>query len=261
MKTSYDAKAMETLQKLGLSEKEASVYVALLRLGQADISDIAEQTGLKRPIIYVIIESLLSRGFATVLPHIRKKTYRASQPEMVLNYFQGATLTLASMLKYFEEIQSKDTNPRITAYDSVQSIMTVWDDAQHSDNLCFVTSLSKLEQNLGSAWNKLAQHAADGTYRHCKKWRILNTDGLLSSITKDEELLRASGAQIKIFEGRNNYLDFALYDSKTAITTITQSPFLVVIDSKIMNSSFRSFFDALWEGSQVRKSGKQHSKK
>ena len=48
----------ETLINLGLNEKQAKVYLALLQLGQAGVTAVAEKAGTKRPTTYLILEEL-----------------------------------------------------------------------------------------------------------------------------------------------------------------------------------------------------------
>ena len=52
----------DTLIKFGLSEKEASVYIALLELEVAVVQEIASAAGINRSSTYVVLEALQKRG-------------------------------------------------------------------------------------------------------------------------------------------------------------------------------------------------------
>ena len=43
----------EELQKLGLTEHEAKVYLAALSLGPSSAVQLADHTGIKRPTVYL----------------------------------------------------------------------------------------------------------------------------------------------------------------------------------------------------------------
>ena len=60
----------EKLQKLGLSDKEASVYLAMLELGPSVVSDIAKKANINRSTVYVVLEFLKKRGIPSQLIHI-----------------------------------------------------------------------------------------------------------------------------------------------------------------------------------------------
>jgi len=50
------------LRKLGLKEKEVSVYLAALELGFTSVQNIARKTGLSRPTVYEIIRVLTAKN-------------------------------------------------------------------------------------------------------------------------------------------------------------------------------------------------------
>ena len=62
--TVYDRhmSASQTLKKLGLNEKEARVYLALLRRGKSKPAELAKLTKLNRATLYHTAKNLVSRG-------------------------------------------------------------------------------------------------------------------------------------------------------------------------------------------------------
>ena len=49
------------LQEIGLSDKEAGVYLALLATDNSSVIELAGKTKIKRPTVYVILESLAKK--------------------------------------------------------------------------------------------------------------------------------------------------------------------------------------------------------
>ncbi len=74
---------LETLQVMGLNEKEAAVYTALLQLGRASAYSVSVKSGLKKPTTYVILEQLIEKGMAQRVPRVKKQLYFANSPEQV----------------------------------------------------------------------------------------------------------------------------------------------------------------------------------
>lgn len=66
-----------TLQQIGLSDKEAQVYLALLSLESATAYRIAENCDVKKPTVYVILEELRKKGLVLKVPHVKKSLYSA----------------------------------------------------------------------------------------------------------------------------------------------------------------------------------------
>lgn len=71
----------ESLLALGLNDKEASVYLALLSLGESTAYVIADRAGLKKPTTYVILEQLIKKGAVRQIPRAKKARYLAVSPE------------------------------------------------------------------------------------------------------------------------------------------------------------------------------------
>lgn len=71
----------EKLEDLGLSEKEARVYVAALFLGPSSVQKIAEQAGVNRPTAYVILDKLEEYGLVSESTEGKKTVFVAEEPE------------------------------------------------------------------------------------------------------------------------------------------------------------------------------------
>jgi sugar-specific transcriptional regulator TrmB len=74
---------LRSLRALGLSEKEARVYLALLEMGKVSAYSVAMKSGLKKPTTYVVLGDLVEKGFVTKLPRARKQLYVARPPKEV----------------------------------------------------------------------------------------------------------------------------------------------------------------------------------
>ncbi|MFA5871882.1 MAG: helix-turn-helix domain-containing protein [Parcubacteria group bacterium] len=71
----------ESLKNIGLNEKEAKVYLALLQLGKTTAYAVSVRSGLKKPTTYVILEQLVKKGFAFQIPRSRKHLFFAESPD------------------------------------------------------------------------------------------------------------------------------------------------------------------------------------
>jgi sugar-specific transcriptional regulator TrmB len=76
--------AVDNLTRLGLKEYEAKIYIALVGLGEANARRIHEASGVPRPRVYDILESLAGRGFINVREG-SPLTYSAVRPDAVIS--------------------------------------------------------------------------------------------------------------------------------------------------------------------------------
>jgi len=68
------------LQELGLNEKQARVYLALVEIGSGTAYAIAKQAKIKRPTTYLILEELRNKGVVLKVPHKKNQVFIAKNP-------------------------------------------------------------------------------------------------------------------------------------------------------------------------------------
>jgi len=82
------------LERLGLSEKEAKIYLAALELGNAVVRDIAAKAEVSRPTAYIVLESLVKRGLASAVREGDNTYYAAEHPKQLELLLQKQRATL-----------------------------------------------------------------------------------------------------------------------------------------------------------------------
>jgi sugar-specific transcriptional regulator TrmB len=96
------------LQDIGFSDKEATVYLALLQVDSSSVLDLAKRTKIKRPTVYVILGSLAKKGLVTETTVGKKVHYHAESPERLATYIERQKVALDDQMR-----QLKDVIPQI----------------------------------------------------------------------------------------------------------------------------------------------------
>ena len=76
------------LIELGLTEKEALVYLALLAVEHTSVIEISKKTHINRSTVYVTIDGLLKKGLVSEVAIGKKTHYHAEPPERLETYIQ-----------------------------------------------------------------------------------------------------------------------------------------------------------------------------
>jgi sugar-specific transcriptional regulator TrmB len=119
----------EILQKIGLSEDESAVYLALLRFGALSISQLSEKTKLYRPSVYKAIPSLEEKGLAHSTKKGKRKLYMATSPEKLSSLLSSLGNDLSRALPdMLAEFNKKEKRPFVIFLDGVAGIRRVYDD-------------------------------------------------------------------------------------------------------------------------------------
>ena len=99
------------VQALGLSDKEAKVYVASLFLGPASVQKIAEQAEINRATAYVILDQLAELGLVAQSTEGKKTVYVAEGPESLERVFD----------RQIEEVEERRKDLQVLLPDLQQS--------------------------------------------------------------------------------------------------------------------------------------------
>ena len=92
------------LQEIGLNEKEAAVYLALLQYENASIIDISGKTKINRSTTYTIIESLAKKGLVSETTVGKKTHYQAESPERLETFVERQKVILEEHSKRLKDI-------------------------------------------------------------------------------------------------------------------------------------------------------------
>jgi sugar-specific transcriptional regulator TrmB len=96
------------LQEIGLSEKEARIYLALLQVDRNTVQELANRTKINRTTVYPVLESLQKKGLVSEIQEGKKVEFMAEPPERLETFAERQRVV-------FEEHASrlKDIIPQI----------------------------------------------------------------------------------------------------------------------------------------------------
>lgn len=247
-----DNDLIKLLENTGFTEKEARVYLALLELGKGDVSDIAKIAGLKRSIIYVILEGLMKRGYTSELPNMKINTYRAADPSVILNQLKTTTRNFSEMISMLKMLGNKGAiKPKIIYHDTKDGMMSVYNQISYSKAPFFISSYVRLKKLFPGAVERWISDRKKGKFKFIGKNLIPNT---LEEVAIGKELAQVEDQEIRSLDELNNInMDFTLFDNKLAISSLEDEPFIVVIESESLVSSIRPIFEIAWRsGKEIR---------
>jgi len=146
-----DYKIVEQLQVLGLHLNEAKVYLSLLELGRATVSDISKAAQLNRTTGYNILERLSVYGLANRTTLGGKKTmYIAEPPHRLKQYLENkkhqAERRLAdvgSLLPDLQGLYKKENKPVIKFFEGTDGIKNIyWHTLESKSTIYSILDLS-----------------------------------------------------------------------------------------------------------------------
>jgi sugar-specific transcriptional regulator TrmB len=124
------------LAKVGLSSRATIVYTALLELGSAFPSRIAEYVKMNRSTVYHLLTELTSYGLVSEFQHNRKLCYQIEKPAQLVAFAESQVIDaqkrLESAERLFPEIEGMlsrlPQRPKIRYFEGVEGVTEVYKD-------------------------------------------------------------------------------------------------------------------------------------
>jgi HTH-type transcriptional regulator, sugar sensing transcriptional regulator len=123
------------LQIVGLSENEASAYLALLGLGRGSVSQISRRAGFNRTTGYDVLDRLVAKRLVSISGKEPKQEYLAESPDrienFILNELERRQQELENARKVIPVLKSMRTvagRPQIRFYEGTEGLKQVYED-------------------------------------------------------------------------------------------------------------------------------------
>ncbi len=133
--TSKSVSLQETLERVGFTENESGVYLALLELGRGTIAQIAKRAGINRTTGYSVLAMLAQRGLASVSGRGIRQEYIAESPDRLVAYLKKEAESLvanlssiAAIVPELKSIHNVGGRPKVRFYEGIEGLESVYED-------------------------------------------------------------------------------------------------------------------------------------
>src|ERR1035437_1626674 len=137
----------ELLKQVGLDEKEASVYLALLEFGMSTVYAIATKAGLKRPTTYLILDNLEKKGLVSLVPHKKVSLYAVQSPEKLLADVKKKHNLLAEQMPNLLALYNANSEkPHMQLFQGKEGVESVYKKMLNAKEARIFTTIRDIEQ-------------------------------------------------------------------------------------------------------------------
>jgi len=119
----------QNLQKIGLSEKESSLYLAGLQTGPATMQELVNSAHLKRATVYELVESLKEKGLIKTILKGKRKIYITEDPQNIFPLIKQKETALHNIMGQLLAIQNHaGKKPSVRIYQGIEGIKEIYED-------------------------------------------------------------------------------------------------------------------------------------
>lgn len=262
---------LETLQKIGFSDKEAKVYMQLIRLGSQPVSIISEKAEINRTTTYDIIQSLTKKGLISSIKKGSVTYFKPLDPKELLNYLEREKVEETKKIeKQQKEIEAllpalislenpESTKPKVAFYEGEKGMRQAYEDTlTSSETILAYANVEDMHNGLPNFFPEYYQRRGVEKKIHIK------------AISPDNKISRERHKKDKV-ENREMLLipkekfDFSpeinIYDDKVLFASWREK-MAIIIKSKEIADFHKKMYKLCWaqakiENAKLSKSSKK----
>lgn len=242
----------EIFKKIGLPEKMAKVYSAVLEFGPQTAQQIAQKVSIPRPTVYVHIESLMKRGLVSKIEKGNKVYFIAESPENLrrlietkLKGVESASLELKKSIPQLNLLfETAEEKPRIRFFEGKEGLLTMIKDFKTSkfDSVEEFVSMDKAFETMPPGDNDFRKKIA-------KKFKKIPMRIIYTS-KKGPFLKNKEGSKERRFMPPEKFPhsgSITIYGNKAALMAKNKHLIGIIIENREIANTIRTLFDFTWE--------------
>ena len=226
------------LLDLGLAKSEAEVYLILIEHGASQAGKISKKTKLNRTTTYQILDRLVEKGLVSFVQKGKIRIFQATPPKRLLTLQEEKMRLARDLLPELEKL-AIPIKEEVTVYQGRKGIRAIMDQIlQYKEYVSF-----------GSEGNFLEVMGHDFLlYQKEKRRRKIKSRVILGKISRGKRVVTEAYAKFRFIDNK-----FAtptttwIFGDRVAIAVWSETSIAIMIKSKGLADSYRSYFEILWK--------------
>ena len=242
------------LKKIGLTDNEIKIYIALLSIGHSTAYEISKKTNIYRVHVYDKLEQLMGKGLVTYVYSGAKKYFQATYPQKIKQYLEDKKKDLElqeqAVLKLLPELQELINLPKedtkVEVFKGKEGLKYILKDIIKIKKEVFITGINDAK------YNEALSVFMKQYFRDLKRYNIrekiitLKKKGIFLFDKKTAPTTTYRFLEIKQFNPTNTFI----YGSKIVIVAWGVPITAIMIQNKEISETYRNHFEHLWKIAQ-----------
>ncbi|MFH1509254.1 MAG: helix-turn-helix domain-containing protein [bacterium] len=240
---------LKTLESVGLSQKEAYVYMSSLQIGPSPVRKIAESAGINRGTTYDILKSLQEKGLVSYYHKDKNQYFIAENPQRLQEYVKirkqeldGVKSKLTEIMPELKSVHNDaTTKPVVKYFEGDLGVVTVLKDV--------IETCSASMRHYYAFSSSIVKGYLYKAYKDFNKDRIKNSISVQTiSIGPGGETAGLDERKwLTEKEGSPAYI--LIYENKVAQISVNASgePFGIIMEDKNIYETQKLLFEHIWK--------------
>ncbi|MCK5334095.1 MAG: hypothetical protein KAJ24_06270 [Candidatus Aenigmarchaeota archaeon] len=227
------------LEDIGLTPKEVDVYLALISLDAASISEIRSKANVSRKSIYEILQKLLDKGLVSYIVKDNKKQYMAATPERFIELLKEKEANLETILpELLRKHKESEEETSIRVYVGKEGMKTI------------TNNILKVEKPLYALVGR--ELILDSLKYYAPQFIKKRINQKIHAKLVYDESVRKRKIKIPLTEIRYvpnesaSPISIIIYGDNLNLLIFTENPIAIHMKSKEIAQSFMNYFNVMW---------------
>ena len=240
----------ELFHSLGLTGNETKVYVSLLELGNAHVSEITENSAIHRRNVYDSISRLMEKGLVSFVIVNNKKIFSPVNPKRFLEIIDEKEYELDNLKKKFNSIvpelelmkKFKESHD-VRFFKGAEGLKSVFEDI-----------LREKQEYVGYGPKDELSEILKHYYKHVIERRVkakIRTRFICGEESRDNKKPNPYSQIRYIPQEYRSRSALRVYANKVAIMLLSKNePIAIVIKNKEIAEGYRKYFEVMWKAAK-----------
>lgn len=245
----------DTLKKIGFTEGEIKVYLALLELGSTTTWELTKKSQISGSKVYEVLERLLKKGLVSSVTKNNVKYFESSSPERILDYLEDKNKEIEQEKREIQKIipdlllkKAISKKSEVRVFMGFEGAKAVFEET--------LKDCKKGDEMLG--WGLTAQPESWESYFN-EREKIRSKKGIVykTIINEEYESLHKTRKNFpntffRFFpKGFEMPTAILIWKNKVSLYVITkENPLTILIESQETADSFKKSFELLWKSAK-----------
>lgn len=242
------------LEKFGLNKKESALYIALLELGQAEVSAIAMNAGIKRPTAYFVLRDLETKGFVSFILSGKTKKFVAEDPKKLLALEKSKITDLETAMPGLLGLTIKNQyRPGVRFFSGKAGVKAVYEETllqTPGTEMLSIGNAQSIEESIPGFADWYIKRRAGGGI----SMRAVTPDTPSMANIKQRDAVELRHTRLLDPSQFTAAVEINIYGNKVSAVSVVENELVgIIIESKILALAQRQLFEILWNNAKEPK--------
>lgn len=237
------------LQQIGLSQTEAKLYLALIKLGSSDVQQLIEETGFYKPNTYDALERMCEKGIISKIIEGRKRIYQLQNPNSLLEYIEKKKESLKEEENIARELvkEAKESKEQNTISETaivmkgIQGVKQIYREIIEEKKDYFVFGSPNESSSL------IGEYYWQNIHQKQREFGIKAKMIFHKSLRNWNEIIPKDIIELKFLnEEMEPLTETTIYGTKVAFVVWTEKPSVTIINNENVAKTYKQIFEILW---------------